>query len=112
MRSPTIRRRTVIIAGGKTSVSIEDEFWKSFRRIAHGRDQTLCGLIADINENRQSPNLSSPSAYLSFNIIATNSLGEAVIWELIWAGASDLRLPFVSEMLRLDQLRMATSCRF
>jgi len=59
MRSPTIRRRTVIIAGGKTSVSIEDEFWKSFRRIAHGRDQTLCGLIADINENRQSPNLSS-----------------------------------------------------
>jgi predicted DNA-binding ribbon-helix-helix protein len=59
MRSPAIKRRTVIIAGCKTNVSIEDEFWKSLREIADGRDQTMYGLVADIDAKRRFSNLSS-----------------------------------------------------
>ena len=59
MRSPVIKHRSITIAGRRTGVSIEDEFWNSLREIADGRDQTLYGLIADINAKRQSTNLSS-----------------------------------------------------
>jgi predicted DNA-binding ribbon-helix-helix protein len=59
MKFATIKKRSVIIAGRKTSVSIEDEFWESLRKIARDHDQTLYGLIADIETKRQSSNLSS-----------------------------------------------------
>jgi len=59
MRSQVIKKRCVTIAGRRTSVTIEDEFWKGLREIADGWDQTLYGLIADIDAKRQSSNLSS-----------------------------------------------------
>jgi predicted DNA-binding ribbon-helix-helix protein len=54
-----IIKRSIVIDGHKTSVSLEDEFWKSLRQIAHGRDETLSRLIASIDANRQFANLSS-----------------------------------------------------
>ena len=58
MKFPIIKR-TVAIAGRKTSVSLEDEFWESLREIAKGRNETLTGLVNRINADRQLPNLSS-----------------------------------------------------
>jgi predicted DNA-binding ribbon-helix-helix protein len=37
MRSPNIKGRSVTIAGHKTSVSIENGFWKTLREIANDR---------------------------------------------------------------------------
>jgi predicted DNA-binding ribbon-helix-helix protein len=58
MKSLVIKR-SVIIDGRKTSVSLEDEFWKCLRAIADGRGETLTQLVSGINANRQAANLSS-----------------------------------------------------
>jgi predicted DNA-binding ribbon-helix-helix protein len=54
-----IPRRSVIIAGRKTSISVEDAFWRAFKEIARGRDITLSNLVAAINSERKHQNLSS-----------------------------------------------------
>jgi predicted DNA-binding ribbon-helix-helix protein len=48
-----IFNRSVVIAGHKTSVSLEDAFWASVREIAKERGQTLSGLIGSIDSDRQ-----------------------------------------------------------
>jgi predicted DNA-binding ribbon-helix-helix protein len=58
MKSLVIKR-SIIFDGRKTSASLEDDFWNALRDIAHGRGETLSRLIASINANRQSANLSS-----------------------------------------------------
>jgi len=58
MKSSVIKR-SVILTGHKTSVSLEDEFWKGLREIAHERDMTPSELIAAIDSDRENANLSS-----------------------------------------------------
>jgi predicted DNA-binding ribbon-helix-helix protein len=52
-------KRSIAIAGYKTSVSLEDEFWEGLKEIAGGRDTTLSDLVAAIDSERQHANLSS-----------------------------------------------------
>ena len=52
-------KRSVVIAGRKTSISLEDSFWNSLREIAHMREETLSQLVASIDANRKAANLSS-----------------------------------------------------
>ena len=54
-----ISKRSIVIAGHKTSVSLEDEFWDSLKEIAKVRGMTLGALIAAIDADRQHSNLSS-----------------------------------------------------
>ena len=58
MKSPVIKR-SIVIAGHKTSVSLEDAFWKGLKEIAGERDMTLSELVASIDTDRQHGNLSS-----------------------------------------------------
>ena len=58
MKSPVVKR-SIVIAGHKTSVSLEDAFWKGLKEIAGGRDVTLSDLVASIDTERQHGNLSS-----------------------------------------------------
>ena len=55
----SILKRSIVIAGHKTSVSIEDEFWDSLKEIARERGMTVAELVAAIDANRQHANLSS-----------------------------------------------------
>jgi predicted DNA-binding ribbon-helix-helix protein len=55
----TIIKRSVVLVGHKTSVSLEDEFWKALKEIAAVRKITLSGLIASIDRTRNQDNLSS-----------------------------------------------------
>ncbi len=55
----TIVKRSVVVAGHKTSVSFEDEFWSALKEIAGGRLTTLSDLIGAIDKQRQHSNLSS-----------------------------------------------------
>ena len=58
MKSPVVKR-SIVIAGHKTSVSLEDEFWKGLKEIASARDLTLSELVASIDTDRHHGNLSS-----------------------------------------------------
>ena len=58
MKSPVVKR-SVVVAGHKTSVSLEDAFWKGLKEIAGGRHMTLSDLVAVIDSQRQHGNLSS-----------------------------------------------------
>ena len=58
MKSPVIKR-SIVIAGHKTSVSLEDAFWKGLKDIADDRDVTLSDLVSSIDTDRQQGNLSS-----------------------------------------------------
>jgi predicted DNA-binding ribbon-helix-helix protein len=55
----SVSKRSIVIAGHKTSVSLEDEFWDSLKEIARERGMTLGALVAAIDANRQHANLSS-----------------------------------------------------
>jgi predicted DNA-binding ribbon-helix-helix protein len=59
MESSPIKKRSVVISGHRTSISLEDEFWKTLRQIAWARGETLCKLLSDIDEGRKFGNLSS-----------------------------------------------------
>jgi len=54
-----VPKRSVYIAGYKTSVSLEDEFWDSLKEIARERGMTLGALVATIDGDRDHANLSS-----------------------------------------------------
>ena len=58
MKSPVVKR-SIVIAGHKTSVSLEDAFWKALKEIALGRRMRLSDLVAGIDSERQHGNLSS-----------------------------------------------------
>src|SRR5262245_36292616 len=54
-----IIKRTVKVAGRKSSVSLEDPFWKGLKKIAATKGLTLQDLISKIDKERQHANLSS-----------------------------------------------------
>jgi predicted DNA-binding ribbon-helix-helix protein len=58
MKSRVVKR-SIVIAGHKTSVSLEDGFWKSLKEIASERHMTLSDVVASIDTDRQHGNLSS-----------------------------------------------------
>ena len=55
----SIIKRSIVIAGHKTSVSLEDAFWEGLKEIARERHTLLSGLVAAIDSDRQNANLSS-----------------------------------------------------
>ena len=52
-------KRSVNIAGHSTSVSLEEQFWRELKRIADERGISLAALIAEVDEDRKTDNLSS-----------------------------------------------------
>jgi predicted DNA-binding ribbon-helix-helix protein len=55
----SICKRSIVIDGYKTSVSLEDAFWQALREIARKRNETLSSLVGSIDAGRQYGNLSS-----------------------------------------------------
>ena len=78
MKSPVVKR-SIVIAGHKTSVSLEDAFWKALKDIAGGRDMTLSELVGAIDTERQHGNLSSAIRLfvLDYYQARTNGCGES-----------------------------------
>jgi predicted DNA-binding ribbon-helix-helix protein len=52
-------KRSLVIAGHRTSVSLEDAFWRRLRALAAERGLSLNGLAAMIDASRDGANLSS-----------------------------------------------------
>lgn len=45
-------KRSLTLKGHRTSVSLEDEFWRAFRNIAEEKDQPINALAAEIDVDR------------------------------------------------------------
>ena len=58
MKSPIVKR-SIVIGGHKTSVSLEDAFWSGLKEIAHDQRVTLSNMVDAIDRVRQQSNLSS-----------------------------------------------------
>ncbi len=52
-------KHSLVIAGHRTSISLEDAFWLALKEIAAARGQSLAGLVAEIDSARGEANLSS-----------------------------------------------------
>jgi predicted DNA-binding ribbon-helix-helix protein len=57
-KSPIVKR-SIVIAGHKTSVSLEEPFWACLREIAHTQQATMSRIVTDIEAGRPGGNLSS-----------------------------------------------------
>ena len=55
----SVVKRSIVIGGHKTSVSLEDLFWTELRKIAQARQVTLSKLVTNIDGKREQNNLSS-----------------------------------------------------
>ena len=54
-----VLKRSIVVAGHKTSVSLEDAFWNGLKETGVERHMTLSELVAAIDAQRQHGNLSS-----------------------------------------------------
>ena len=77
----SIIKHSIVIAGRKTSVSLERTFWDSLREIAMERNEALSKLVEAIDAYRQSSNLSSA-------IRITIAIGEAPARDQLEPGSS------------------------
>jgi predicted DNA-binding ribbon-helix-helix protein len=55
----TVVKRSIVLAGHKTSVSLEDAFWEGLKDIAKSKRKTLADLVGSIDTDREHANLSS-----------------------------------------------------
>jgi predicted DNA-binding ribbon-helix-helix protein len=69
--SARVVKRSLVIAGHRTSISIEDAFWRRLRRIALERGQSLNGLAATVDASRGDANLSS-----AIRVFVLEAMGE------------------------------------
>jgi len=54
-----LEKRSLTIAGHRTSIAIEREFWDGLEQMADATGRSIAAVIADIDHERQAPNLSS-----------------------------------------------------
>ncbi len=52
-------KRSLSIAGHRTSIALEPEFWAALDAMAAEAGKPVTGLIREIDENRETANLSS-----------------------------------------------------
>jgi len=54
-----IVKRSVVVGGHKTSITLEDAFWGALKEIAQAKGSTVTQTLTQIDETRQQGNLSS-----------------------------------------------------
>ena len=76
MKSP-VAKRSIVVGGHKTSVSLEEGFWSSMKEISHERSVTVSELIGEIDSNRRQGNLSSAIRLFVLDYFKTRAAGPA-----------------------------------
>jgi predicted DNA-binding ribbon-helix-helix protein len=74
MRS-AITKRSVVIGGHKTSVSLEEPFWTAVREIAESQHLTVSNLLRQIDLERRNTNLSSAIRVYVLETLRTQTAG-------------------------------------
>jgi predicted DNA-binding ribbon-helix-helix protein len=89
MKSLVIKR-SIVVAGHKTSISLEDAFWNALKEIAKARNVTLSHLVGAIDSERQHENLSSAIRLFVLGVYR-NQLSdlkeERTVESVFWAAA-------------------------
>ena len=86
-KSPTsikeyaVVKRSVVVGGHKTSVSLEDAFWTSLKDIATRRGMTLSHQIDTIDRDRKTNNLSSAIRLFVLDHFRTRAISTMFIGE-------------------------------
>jgi predicted DNA-binding ribbon-helix-helix protein len=78
MKKSQVVKRSIVLAGHKTSISLEEPFWKGLKDIAWRRHQTLSELIGSIDAERKFGNLSSAVRLFVLNDFQERSTSERV----------------------------------
>lgn len=73
-----VTKRSLVVGGHKTSVSLEDAFWIELRSIAHNLGVHLSQLVGSIDSERQHSNLSSAIRLFVFEYRSHAANGEAL----------------------------------
>jgi predicted DNA-binding ribbon-helix-helix protein len=58
-KTTRVIKRSIVIAGHRTSVSLEDAFWRTLKEIAAQNGASLSALVATVDAQRGDANLSS-----------------------------------------------------
>ncbi len=72
MKSPVVKR-SIVVAGHKTSVSLEEAFWSGLKEISALRNTTLSELVGEIDRARKQGNLSSAIRLYVLDFFRTRS---------------------------------------
>jgi predicted DNA-binding ribbon-helix-helix protein len=75
MKSPVVKR-SIVIAGHKTSVSLEEAFWRALKDIAVTRHMTLSDVVGSIDSDRRHGNLSSAIRLFVLNYYQARASGD------------------------------------
>jgi len=62
-----IIKRSIVLNGHKTSVSLENEFWEGLRQIADAQKSKVSAMVQRIDRERTNRNLSSAIRIYVFN---------------------------------------------
>ena len=57
--STRVIKHSLVIAGHRTSISLEDAFWSELKSVAAARNMSLASLVTEIDSTRGEANLSS-----------------------------------------------------
>lgn len=75
-RAAGVIKHSLMIQGHRTSISLEDAFWRQLRAEAASRGVSLAGLVAEIDAARDGANLSSAiRVWILENALAQASRG-------------------------------------
>ena len=77
MKSPVIKR-SIIVDGHKTSITLEDAFWSSLKEIAQAQGATVAQTFTEIDKTRQRANLSSAVRLFVFDWVRNGQMGKQV----------------------------------
>jgi predicted DNA-binding ribbon-helix-helix protein len=74
MKSPVVKR-SIVLGGHKTSVSLEEAFWIGMKEVAGQRSMTLSELVGEIDTNRHQGNLSSAIRLFVLDYFRSRAMG-------------------------------------
>ncbi len=87
-----MKKRSVLIAGHPTSVSLEEEFWEALKGLAQARGMSVNALIEEIDSTR-SGNLSSAIRVHVLNAVQGRGEGGCPRRERPWTGGGGTATP-------------------
>ena len=78
----TVVKRSIVLAGHKTSISLEDAFWEGLKDIAKARRLTLRDLVGGLDTQREQGNLSSALRLFVLNHYQKRATSDAIVDKL------------------------------
>ena len=72
-RPTDLSKHSIVIAGHRTSISLERPFWEALQKIARERQVSIAALVASVDAERGEANLSSALRVFVLNAVTGSS---------------------------------------